>query len=157
NTLGQSVQPSGSTASATPLMGWRSYGLVARCTGASKIHRIRYNQEYESQPGALTRAQRAKLYREHPDLQRKYYEGLQERYNAYWNSEEVKLQKQQRLMDAAANVGNKIAGGTLLVIGAGTMAGAYIENGGVAVLKMLAKSYVGSEVASMLTSSGGPD
>ena len=60
-------------------------------------------------------------------------------------------------MDAAAHVGNAIAVGTLAVIGAGFLGPAYIEQGGAAVVKMLAKGYVGSKVAPMLTSSGGSD
>lgn len=121
-----------------------------------RIEFYQYAYKYGKSPGALMK-ESAQYYRGHPDEESAYYAGLQERHNVYWASKEVELQKNYRRIDAAANVGNAIAWGTLGVIGGGTMAGSYIEYGGVALLKMLAKGYVGSTVAGALTSSGGSE
>ncbi|MER5430167.1 SpvB/TcaC N-terminal domain-containing protein [Streptomyces sp. NPDC002588] len=78
--------------------------------------------EYEQQPNALSRRQRADYYRDHPEAEADYYAGLQDRHNAYWAREEARLSDQQRRMDNAASAVNKIviahaAAATILVGG----------------------------------------
>jgi hypothetical protein len=104
------------------------------------------------------------LYRENPTKEvwdyitdRRWREYIDAEYMSYLHDENVKFEANNRLQDAASNVGQKIAWGTLAVIGAGVLAPTYIESGAVGVLTSLGKTAAGSIVAGALTSSGGPD
>jgi RHS repeat-associated protein len=122
------------------------------------------NTAYEQEFGALTREERSQYYQDNPDMLSAYYEGLQERHNAYWSAEDAKLQKNFRRIDAAANVSQKIGMGTIYAVGGGIAGGAVFAEGLIPGLKILGtglkvavKGDVGATVASSLTSSGGSD
>lgn len=115
-------------------------------------------REYFTTEGHWTPAQIAEYYDQHPEAYEKYYSGLQERHNRYWAEKSDELSKQQRTMDAAANVGTSIAMGTVTLITLpGGFMGSYIELGAVGTIKYAGKMFIGGTVAGALTSGGGSD
>ena len=77
----------------------------------------------------------------------KWAEFVHQKALKYLRSKAAEWEDSSRKMESLGKLDKGIAGVTLGIIGAGTMAGAYIEYGGVAVLKILAKGFVGSTVA----------
>lgn len=138
------------------LAGQAARGLSEVMTRAQ--FRNQEEREYNLKPGHWTRTQIEANYAEHPEDRAKDEIALEARYKKYYNAKQAELKKQQRRMDAAANVGTAIAHVTVTLITVpGGFAGTYIEIGALGTIKVAAKMAVGGIVAGSLTSSGGPD